>query len=245
MRTPRTCALLVACLVVSSSLSSFGGAPATPIRIQVAASKGQVIPQSRGGGGFQRNLRFTALPGRAGGWIRQALEVRGTVFDVNGRTKPVHLDVVEYYRVGRGGAAISPDTHYSQFFAARGGKLVITATLTYGALESKKRGDTIVSKSFVLRGATDENGKHVAMKTRTRPRQVIHAERGKRVAFITDPGSIPTKYTYGVRWDTRPGFGSRTQPSGAIDVGTWWSVLPKQEGHTKASATPRPIPRLK
>ena len=175
----------------------------------------------------------------------QRLHVRGEVFDGKGNRKAVHLDVVEYYRVSSSGRAVSRDSHYSQFWTARGGDLVISSTLTYGRLVARKRGDTIVSKSFVLRGAVDGDGKPVIMKTRTTPRQVIPAERGKRVTFDVDPGSIPTRYSYGVKWDTRPGVGSRTQPSGEMGVGTWWVVAPKQKGHTGTVSTPRPIPRLR
>ena len=234
----------VVALVLAIALAQ-ADEPPTPVRIKVAASKGQVIPQSKGGGGFQRTLRFTAVPGKAGRWIMQRLAVRGEVFDGKGRRKTVHLDVVEYYRLGRSGRAISPDSHYSQYWSARGGDLVISATLTYGRLVAKRRGDPIVSKSFVLRVATDENGKPVTMKTRTIPRQVIPAERGRRATFAVDPGSIPMRYSYGVKWDTRPGIGSRTKPSGTIEVGTWHAEAPKQKGYTRAAAKPRPIPPLK
>lgn len=235
--------MTVAALVFTLALAQ-ADEPPTPVRVKVAASKGQVIPQSKGGGGFQRTLRFTAVPVRAGRRIMQRLTVRGEVFDAKGNRKTVHLDVVEYYRLARSGRAVSADSHYSQYWTARGGDLVISGTLTYGRLVAKRRGDTIVSKSYVLRGATDENGKPVTMKTRTIPRRVIPAEWGKRVTFVVDPGSIPTRYSYGVKWDTRPGIGSRTKPSGAIEVGTWQVEAPKQEGHTRAVARPRPIPPL-
>ena len=236
--------LLVAA-VLAAGLVARAGEPPTPVRIKVAASKGKIIPQSRGGGGFQRTFRFTAVPGEAGRWVMQRLRVRGEVFDGKGNRKTVHLDVVEYYRLNSSGRAVSADTHYSQFWSARGGDLVISSTLTYGRLVARRRGDVIASKSFVLRGALDEDGKPVTMKTRTTPRQVIPAERGKRVTFHVDPGSIPTRYSYGVKWDTRPGVGSRTQPSGEMDVGTWWVVAKKQKGYTVATSSPRPIPRLR
>ena len=79
------------------------------------------------------------------------------------------------------------------------------------------------------------------MKTRT-TRQVIPAERGKRVRFRLDRGSVPTQYTYGVQWDARA---SRTKPAGEIEVGTWKLVALKQTGHTVALPRSRPIPPLK
>ncbi|MHC4578355.1 MAG: hypothetical protein ACYTFD_10550 [Planctomycetota bacterium] len=218
--------------------------PPVPIRIQVAATRGQIIPQSKGGGGFQRTFRFTAIPGKSNHWLRQVLEVRGTVFDAKGKSTPAHLDVIEYYRVGSLGRTIQPDSHYSQYWHHCGGTLTISSTLTYGTLVPKKRGDTILGKSFILRSAKDAAGKTVTMKTRT-TRQVIPAEHGERVEFHLDRGSIPTHYTYRVQWDARPGRGSRTRPSGEMEVGTWRMELPKQTGPTVALVRPRPIPRLK
>ena len=219
-------------------------APEAPsIRIGVAASDGEIIPQSKGGGGFQRTFRFTATPGTANHWIRQSLEVRGTVFDAEGKSAPAHLDVVEYYRVDSTGRAIQADSHYSQFWEYCGGDLTITSTLTYGTLVPKKVGDTIVGKSFILRSATDAAGEFVTMRKRT-TREAIPAERGERVEFQPAPGSLPTRYTYRVQWDARPGIGSRTQPSGEIEVGTWIIEIPEQTGPTRAVVRPRPIPRL-
>jgi hypothetical protein len=75
--------------------------------------------------------------------------------------------------------------------------------------------------------------------------EAIPAERGERVAFAADPGALPTRYGYRVRWDARPGVGPRTQPAGAVEVGTWQVEQPKETGPTQAAATPRPIPPLK
>jgi len=216
--------------------------PPEAIRIQVAATKGQIIPHSKGGG-FQRTFRFTAIPGKGNHWIRQVLEVRGTVFDAKGRSTPVHLDVIEYYRVNSSGRTIQSDSHHSQYRDHCGGALTIRSTLTYGTLLPRKRGDTILAKSFVLRSARDAAGEYFTM--RTRKGQTIPAERGTRVVFHLDRGTIPTRYTYGVRWDARPGRGSRSRPSGEIDVGTWNAELPRQTGPTVALIRPRPIPRLK
>jgi len=216
--------------------------PADPTRIRVAASKGLIIPQAKGGG-FQRTFRFTAIPGESSHWIMQVLEVRGTVLDGKGTSTPVSLDVIEYYRVGSSGRAIQADSHYSQFREHCGGDLTISSTLTYGTLTSFKRGDTIVSKSFILRSARDAAGDFVTM--RTSKGKVIPDERGKRVNFRRDAGSIPTHYTYRVQWDARPGVGSRTRPSGVMEVGTWHMEAPKQTGKTVAIARPRPIPRIK
>ena len=165
-----------------------------------------------------------------------------SVFNEHGRTKPVHLDVTEYYRVDAKGRAVSADTHYSQFWSARGGDLVVSATLTYGTLEPIKRGDTIVSKSYILRWAKNATGELVTMKTRERPRQVIPAEHGKRVKFHAAAGALQTTYSYRVQWDTR---GSRTKASGEIETGTWTIEAPKQTGPTRAEARARPIPALK
>ena len=233
-------ALLV--LAVSGIVRIDAADPPEPIRIQVAATRGQIIPQSKGGG-FQRTFRFTALPGKSNHWIRQALEVRGTVLDAKGTSTPVHLDIVEYYRVNAKGRTIQNDSHYSQYRDHCGGVLTIRSTLTYGTLVARKRGDTILGKSFILASARDAAGKDFTM--RTRKGQVIPAERGKRVVFHLDRGTIPTQYTYGVRWDARPGSGSRARPSGEIDVGTWKAVLPRQTGPTVALVRPRPIPRLR
>ena len=216
--------------------------PATPVLIHVAASKGQLIPQSKGGG-FQRLFRFSAKPGRAGHWIRQALEVRGSVVDAKGATMAVHLDIVEYYRVGSSGRAIQPDTHFSPFRKHCGGALTIRSTLTYGTLASIKRGDMILGKSFILRGATNAVGKFVTM--RTRKGQVIPAEHGERVTFNRHAGSVPTRYAYAVTWDACPGTGSRTRPKGAIEQGTWQMEAPKQSGTTAAVVRPQPIPGLR
>ena len=219
-------------------------APEAPsIRIEVAASKGEIIPQSKGGGGFQRTFRFTAVPGAANRWIRQTLEVRGTVFDVDGKSAPAHLDVVEYYRVDSSGRAIQDDSHYSQFWDFCGGDLTITSTLEYGALVPKRVGDTTLGKSFVLKWAKDAAGELVTMRKRT-TREAIPAERGERVDFREDAKALPTRYEYRVRWDARPGFGPRTEPAGEIETGTWQVVLPAQTGPTRAEAAARPIPRL-
>ena len=198
-------------------------AQTAPVRIEVAATRGEIIPQSKGGGGFQRQLRFTAVPGRSSGWIRQQLTVRGSVFDATGRTKAVHLDIIEYFRCKTKGRT-RLDNHYSQYWSARGGALHIQARLTYGRVVPRKRGDTIVGKGFILRSCLDENGERVVMKTRTLPRQVIPAEYGKRVTFEPRKGALATTYQYRVNWDTRK---SRTKPVGSIGVGTWRVELPK------------------
>jgi hypothetical protein len=216
--------------------------PPSPIRIEVAASRGQIIPQAKGGG-FQRTFRFTAVPGKGNHWIRQALEVRGSVLDAKGRSTPVHLDIVEYYRVNSKGRTIQHDSHYSQYRDHCGGTLTIRSTLTYGTLAARKRGDTILARSFILCSARDAVGKDFTM--RTRKGELIPAERGTRVVFHLHRGTIPTQYGYRVRWDARPGRGSRARPSGEIDVGTWKALLPKQTGSTVALVRPRPIPRLK
>ena len=208
------------------------------ILIEIVSSRGEVIPQSKGGGGFQRSFRFHAKPGKANHWIQQVLEVRGTVFDAEGRTKVAHLDVIEYYRVDSKGKAIQTDSHYSQYWSHCGGDLTISSTLTYGKLERIKVGDTILSKSFILRSCLDEKGEPVVMKKRT-TKEVIPAEHGKRVRFVVDPGSIPTRYSYRVQWDARD---VRTKPSGTIEVGTFEHVLPEQSGHTRAEARPEEIP---
>ena len=218
--------------------------PPVQVRILVAATKGRIIPQSKGGGGFERGFRFTATPGKSSHWIRQVLEVRGTVFDAKGGSKAAHLDVIEYYRVDSAGRT-KRDSHYSQYWDYCGGTLTISSTLTYGRLLPKKRGDTIVGKSFILRSAKDATGKYVTMKTRTLPRRTIPAERGERVEFESDAGSPQTRYTYRVRWNACPGSGPRTRPSGTIDVGTYTIEAPAQTGPTVAAARPRPIPRIK
>ena len=215
-----------------------------PVRILVAGTKGRIIPQSKGGGGFDRAFRFTAVPGKGGQWIRQVLEVRGTVFDAKGRSTAAHLDVIEYYRIDASGKT-KRDNHYSQYWQHCGGTLTIRSTLTYGRLVRKKRGDTIVGKSFILNAAKDAAGKYVTMKTRTLPRQAISAERGKRVEFHRDPGALRTRYTYRVQWNACPGSGPRTRPSGTIDVGTYTIEGPAQTGPTVEAARPRPIPRIK
>ncbi len=218
--------------------------PPVPVRILVAATKGRIIPQSKGGGGFERGFRFTAIPGKSSHWIRQVLEVRGTVFDAKGRSTAAHLDVIEYYRLNSSGRA-KRDTHYSQYWNHCGGTLTISSTLTYGKLLPRKRGDAIVGKSFILRSAKDAAGKYVTMRTRTLPRRPILAERGERVEYQMDGGSIPTRYTYRVHWNACPGSGPRTRPSGKIDVGTWMIEAPKQSGPTVEASRPRPIPRIK
>lgn len=228
-------------LLVALALVSSAWAESDPVRIDVAASRGEIIPQSKGGGGFQRLLRFTAVPGKVGRWIRQELAVRGTVFDAAGRTRAVHLDIIEYFRVDRKGRT-RLDNHYSQFWSARGGDLMIESRLTYGVLKTRKLGDTIVNKGFILRSCLDAEGKRVTMKTRTLPRQVIPAEYGARVEFEPHAHALPTRYGYRVQWDTRR---SRTQPSGEIEVGTWLVELPPQEGPTQAIARPQPIPRIR
>lgn len=219
--------------------------PAAQVRITVAATKGEIIPQSRGGGGFQRTFRFTAKAGGALHWIRQELEVRGTVFDAKGKVTRAHLDIVEYYRVDAKGRAIQADSHYSQFEKMSGGNLTIRSTLTYGTLKSFKRGDAIMGKSFILRGCADATGKAVTMKTRKG--RVIVAERGKRVKFTRRVESLATRYEYSVAWDTRA---SRTKPSGKMQVGTWLIEVPKSngigaKGKTSEVARSRAIPRLK
>jgi hypothetical protein len=107
----------------------------------------------------------------------------------------------------------------------------------------KRLGDTILQRSFVLRSATDAKGEEVTMRKR-RNREVIPAEGGEHVDFRQDPGSIPTRYSYHVRWDARPGVGPRTQPAGEIEVGTFEVEIPEQTGHTQAIVRPSPIPRL-
>lgn len=228
-------------LLIFLALAGVAAPEAPSVRIEVAASEGEIIPQSKGGGGFQRTFRFTAVPGEANRWIRQTLEVRGTVFDAEGRSEPAHLDVVEYYRVDSDGRAIQADSHYSQFFEFCGGDLAITSRLEYGTLAPKRLGDPIMAKSFVLRGATDAKGEQVTMRKRT-TRETIPAERGERVEFRAAEGALPTRYAYRVRWDARPGVGPRTKPAGAIEQGTWQVVLPDQTGPTRAEASPRPIP---
>ncbi|MGQ0613847.1 MAG: hypothetical protein ACT4PV_08940 [Planctomycetaceae bacterium] len=229
--------------LAAGGLARADGPPPETVTIAVAATKGQIIPQSRGGGGFQRTFRFTATPGRSGHWIRQLLAVRGTVLDGEGNSTPVHLDVTEYYRVDASGRTIQADSHYSQFWKFRGGDLTISSTLTYGMLRSRKQGDTILGKSFILRAATDAAGEFVTMETRT-TRQEIPAERGERVEFDPDADPIPTDYRYRVQWNARPGIGPRTQPSGTIEIGTWSIQAPKQTGPTREAVRPRPIPRL-
>ncbi|MHC4957922.1 MAG: hypothetical protein ACYTGN_06060 [Planctomycetota bacterium] len=211
------------------------------VTIRVAASAGQVIPRAKGGGGFQRTLRFTATGGEALHWIRQELQVRGSVTDDKGVSKAVHLDVIEYYRLGKHGRAVSPDSHYSQYWDYRDGDLMITATLTYGMLTSLKRGDTITSKSYVQRSSTNATGKRVVMKTRTMPRRVIPAEHGQRAAFARADGSLATHYRYRVHWDGR----RRTKASGAVETGTWWVEVPEQTGPTRARERRQPIPELR
>ncbi|MCK6459221.1 MAG: hypothetical protein L6Q95_04920 [Planctomycetes bacterium] len=228
------------CLAALAGLSA-PEAPPDPVRIEVAASEGEIIPQSKGGGGFQRTFRFTAVRGEANRWIRQTLEVRGTVFDASGRSAPAHLHVVEYYRVGSDGRAIQADSHYSQFWDFRGGDLEISSTLEYGALAPKRAGDTITGKSFVLKWAKDAKGELVTMRKRTTLEE-IPAERGERAEFRTAEGALPTRYAYRVRWDARPGIGPRTKPAGEIEVGTWHVVLPEEKGPTRAVARPAPIP---
>ena len=211
--------------------------------IDVAASRGEIIPQAKGGGGFQRSFRFSAAPVGIGRWIRQELAVRGTVFDEEGTKKSVHLDVVEYYRISRKGRAIQVDSHYSQFREARGGDLTMESKLTYGDLASKRKGDPIMSKSFILRGATDAGGEPVEMRKRTTG-EVIPAERGEKVDFTPDGDALTTRYEYQVGWDCRTGVGSRAEPSGKIEQGTWWIDLPPAKGRTRESVRPRPIPEL-
>jgi len=228
------------CVAALAGLSA-PEAPPDPVRIEVAASKGEIIPQSKGGGGFQRTFRFTAVRGEANRWIRQTLEVRGTVFDALGKSAPAHLDVVEYYRVDSNGRAIQADSHYSQFWDFCGGDLEISSTLEYGTLTPKKPGDTIVGKSFVLKWAKDAKGGLVTMRKRTTLEEVP-AERGERAEFRPAEGALPTRYSYRVRWDARPGRGPRTKPAGEIEVGTWHVVVPEDTGPTRAAARPAPIP---
>ena len=129
-----------------------------------------------------------------------------------------------------------------------GGALTISSKLEYGTLASKKRGDTILSKSFILGSAKDEKGKLVTMRKRT-TRDVIPQERGLKVVFTVQRDSLPTTYTYRVQWDVR----KRTRPSGRIEVGTWKIELPKpresgkgkEKGRTHAQSLSQPIPRLK
>jgi hypothetical protein len=226
------------------SLSAFAESSAKQPRILVAASSGEIIPQAKGGGGFQRSFRFRVAPLLDGRWVRQRLAVRGTVFDDDGKRRAVHLDVVEYYRVDRKGRARQIDSHYSQFRKARGGDLKISSTLAYGTLESKKRGDPIMAKTFILRGATNAEGEHVTMRKRTTG-EVIPAEKGEKVEFEEEDGALSTRYRYAVSWDTRPGKGSRAEPSGKIGRGTWNVVLPKTKDRTKETAKVAPIPELK
>jgi hypothetical protein len=225
-----------------AALAGVAAPEAPSVRIEVEATAGEVIPQSKGGGGFQRTFRFTAVPGEANRWIRQTLEVRGTVFDAEGKSAPAHLDVVEYYRVDSSGRAIQDDSHYSQFWDFCGGDLTIASTLEYGTLAPKRLGDPVVGKSFVLKWAKDAAGELVTMRKRT-TREAIPAERGERAEFHVDPGALPTRYSYRVRWDARPGVGPRTEPAGEIETGTWQVVLPEQAGPTRAEARPQPIPR--
>jgi hypothetical protein len=232
--------LRTALVLAFAALLAAGGEEA--VRIKVAATRGLVIPQTKGGG-FQREFRFTAVPAQANRWILQRLRLRGMVFDIDGNETPVHLDVVEYYRVDSKGRTLQFDSHYCPYRQQRGGDLEISSTLTYGRLVAKKRGDTILSKSFVLKWAKDADGTVVPM--RTRKGQLIPAERGERVEFKHNPGSIPTHYAYSVQWDTRPGHGSRSRPSGSIEVGTWRIQPPKQTGTTVAVSRPKPIPRIK
>jgi hypothetical protein len=222
-------------------LAALAVAQSGPVTIRVAASAGEVIPRAKGGGGFQRTLRFTAHGGEALHWIRQDLQVRGSVTDDKDVTKVVHLDVTEYYRLGKNGRAVSPDTHYSQYWDYRDGDLTISAKLIYGMLKSIKRGDTITGKSFVLRSATNAAGKKVTMKTRTMPRRVIPAEHGKRATFERAPGAPATHYRYRVRWDGH----RRTKASGEVETGTWWVEVPEQTGPTRAAERRLPIPPLR
>jgi len=213
-------------------------------RIRVAATDGEIIPQAKGGGGFQRSFLFRVDPVCEGRWIRQEVAVRGTVFGEDGTREAVHLDVVEYYRVNRKGRAIQADSHYSRFREAHGGDLKISAKLTYGALEPEKLGDPVMGKSFILRGAVDADGKPVTMRKRTTG-EVIPAERGEKVAFRKEQGALTSRYAYEVSWDTRSGKGSRAEPSGEIERGTWQVDPPKSDDRTKEKARPRPIPELK
>jgi len=212
--------------------------PAVSVQIRVAASKGRIIPLAKGGG-FQRTFRFTATPAESNHWIMQVLAVRGSVLDARGGSVRVHLDVIEYYRVGSSGRAIQDDSHYSQYRDHGGGDLAIRSTLTYGTLRSLKRGDTILGKSFILRSARDANSDFVTM--RTRKGHVIPSEYGKRVAFEQDHDSVPVDYGYRVRWNSE----SRARPSGAIEIGTWQMQSPRQTGPTVAVVRPRPIPALR
>ena len=56
----------------------------------------------------------------------------------------------------------------------------IASTLTYGTLAPST--EPILAKSFLLRSATDAEGKPVTMRKRT-TREPIPAERGERVEF--------------------------------------------------------------
>ncbi len=220
------------------------GAQAAPksIRIAVSATSGEIIPQSKGGGGFQRSFRFTVAPGpgESNQWIRQELRVRGTVFDKAGRSTAAHLDVVEYYRVNAKGRMIQPDIHYSQYPRYCGGDLVIKSKLTFGRLRTKKRGDTIVAQSFILKWAKDAASEFVIMKTRDR-RRIIASEKGKHVEFEDNDEASASHYEYKVTWNACPGAGPRTKPNGTLEPGKWWVETPKQDGPTQAKEKPRPI----
>jgi len=229
------------CIVL---LAAVAVAADPPTRIRLEASRGEVIPQAKGGGGFQRSFRFFAAPLRDGRWIRQELAVRGTVFDEEGTRATVHLDVVEYYRVDRKGRARQIDSHYSQFREARGGDLSIASKLTYGSLSSIKRGDPIMTKTFILRGATNESGEPVPMRKRTTG-EIIPAEGGEKVKFEVEDQALATRYEYAVSWDTRTGVGSRAEPSGNIERGTWKIELPKTKDTTKETPKVEAIPELK
>jgi len=219
-------------------------APPVLVRIRVAGTKGELIPRSKGGPGYQRTFRFTATPAKSSHWIRQQLALRGTLVDVKGRTARAHLDVIEYYRVDASGRTLQPDSHRRKYPRHCSGTLTVTATLTYGTLVPKKRGDAIVGKSFILRSATNAAGKSVTMRKVTTG-EIIPAEHGKRVVFHVDPGSIPTRYVYRPHWDACPGPGGKTELTGGIDAGTYKIEEPHQSGHTVAIVRPRPIPRLK
>lgn len=216
------------------------------IRIQVFASHGEIIPQSKGGGGFQRRFRLEVVPGpgESNHWIKQELKVRGTVFNKAGQPTRAHLDVVEYYRVNAKGRMIQPDIHYSQYPRYCAGDLVIRSKLTFGRLKTKKRGDTIVAQSFILKWAKDATGEFVIMKTRDRLR-IIASEKGKRVEFESNENASASHYEYKVTWNACPGAGPRTKASGTLEPGTWWIETPEQTGSTRVANKPRPIEKPK
>jgi len=237
-------------LLVATAAGAEDGPPPETVTIRVAATRGEIIPRSRGGG-FQRSFLFTAKPGEANHWIRQTLEVRGTVKDREGETEDVHLDIIEYYRVNGRGRLLQYDSHYSVFRNHCAGALTIRSRLVYGELKARKRGDTILGKTFILRSCLDADGEKVTM--RTRKGRLIPAEHGERVTFAPRRGALPSRYEYAVEWDACPGSGPRTQPNGTLERGVWWIERPKPKPakdettrtKTVSEAQRRPIPRVR